>query len=289
MNLPLRLHLLLFPPGCWHCRRLMNPFARQHPGFPYLCEACDGALGWRDPEFSCRACGRITAEPHRLRCPACATERIALDRVWGACHYRDPVRHWVLGLKYYRHDPLARMMGDLLARSIQTGGLTEDVDWVVPVPLHPSRVRRRGFNQAHLLAHHALAGLRRRGRPAPPLRTDLLQRHKKTRPQVEIAPAERYPNVADAFSLAEPPALQAGWRGWIHRAAARPAPANGNSAGGNGAGGNGAGEASRRAIEGRHILLVDDVMTTGATLNACARTLKAAGARRVDALVLARA
>ncbi|MCH8882284.1 MAG: ComF family protein [SAR324 cluster bacterium] len=75
----------------------------------------------------------------------------------------------------------------------------------------------------------------------------------------------------------------------MHRAAARPAPANGNSAGGNGAGGNGAGEASRRAIEGRHILLVDDVMTTGATLNACARTLKAAGARRVDALVLARA
>jgi ComF family protein len=116
-----------------------------------------------------------------------------------------------------------------------------DADCVVPVPLHPSRQRQRGFNQAADLARHL--GL--------PLQA-ALRRTRATATQTALPAAQRHRNVRGAFALAAPP----------H---------------------------NRADLEGRVVVLVDDVRTTGATLEACARVLKEeAGVREVRALTAAR-
>jgi ComF family protein len=112
----------------------------------------------------------------------------------------------------------------------------------VPVPLHPWRRLRRGFNQADELARRL---------EVPTLRA--LRRTRATAPQTGLSAGARRRNVRQAFAIS--PLLSHAWRGTL--------------------------------LEGRIVVLVDDVRTTGATLDACAATLKAAGAREVRALTVA--
>jgi ComF family protein len=115
------------------------------------------------------------------------------------------------------------------------------VDLVVGVPLHPSREKKRGYNQSDLLAHHFCERVN--------LADDkkALQRVRNTSPQVGLKANERVTNVANAFV------------------------------------------AERSRVAGKHILLIDDVCTTGSTLKAGAEALMAAGARQVSGYCLARA
>jgi len=114
------------------------------------------------------------------------------------------------------------------------------VDVVVPVPLHPHRLRERGYNQATLLAKEVEKAL------GLPLLEDALLRVRSTIPQVGLTARERRDNVRGAFHCAD-----------------------GN-------------------LKGQRILLVDDVCTTGATLEACSLALRQEGVGVVWGLVLAR-
>lgn len=138
-------------------------------------------------------------------------------------------------LKYDRRQSIAPRLGALMREA--GAAMLADADCVVPVPLHPWREYRRGFNQAHELARHL-------DRPVQLL----LARTRHTRSQIELPAAERRRNVADAFSL----------------------------------------QPSAFSQVPRVIVLVDDVSTTGATLESCARVLKAAGIAEVRALTAAR-
>ena len=120
---------------------------------------------------------------------------------------------------------------------LRAADLLEGASCVIPVPLHPSRRRQRGFNQAADLARHL-------GLPV----SHALRRVRATATQTGLPAARRHRNVRDAFATTR----------------------------------------SARGLDGAVVVLVDDVCTTGATLEACARSLKEAGVAEVRAVTAAR-
>ena len=217
-------------------------------------------------EPPCAACSRVLTQPlDGAVCEHCwasirrgtpLTEHgHGAQHVDWACavdHYEGRLRDIIHALKYDRRRSIAPPLGALMRASGAL--LLQGAEVAVPVPLHPRRERTRGFNQADDLA-------RQLGVAVVPL----LQRVKFTTSQIELPADERHQNVRDAFAIADGPAnrLRQGDGGQV-----------------------GAQEA------GRHmpsvVVLVDDVSTTGATLEACARVLKAAGVKEVRALTAAR-
>lgn len=181
--------------------------------------------------------------------PTPAEDAGALDRVWAPWHYAAPVQQWIWQYKYQRRDGWGRCLAGLAAQALAGGMPLHEFTHLAPVPLHRLRFHWRGFNQALLLAHHWQRGLRGANLQPPALAAGLLRRTRHTRPQMELDAGDRQDNVAGAFA--------------VHPRCASQLP-------------------------GARVLLVDDVMTTGATLKECATVLKAAGAVAVDALVLAR-
>jgi ComF family protein len=158
-------------------------------------------------------------------------------------------------LKYERMSGVAKLLGGMLAMSILTleaeTAQTETAQEliVVPVPLFPSKLRQRGYNQSELLAKVALAELHRT-RPGWRLRlqSEILRRRRDTRSQFALNPTSRYWNVKGAFE--------------VDRNSIRP---------------------------GCEVLLIDDIYTTGATARECSRALRRAGAGKVWVATLARA
>jgi len=147
------------------------------------------------------------------------------------------IHQFKYGGKTYLADSLGPLMGSFALDWInKTDGLL-----IIPVPLHPKRLRERGFNQSLILARHVAAFL------GAELDYLSLRRIRYTPPQTGLDSNERRKNVRRAFELPD-----------------------------------------RKLVKGRTIILVDDVSTTGNTLNECARVLKRAGSEKVFCLVLAR-
>lgn len=217
---------LLFPPRCVVCRRVGT----------WLCPECVSRL----PRLSGPVCHRCGVPiRHEDLCVSCREAPPRLEGIRSVAPFRGPVRAAIHYLKYRHARELAEPLGELMARYWQLHPWPAEV--VVPVPLHPSRQQRRGYNQAALLAW-ALS--RRIGLP---MDEDALCRVRDTASQMRLQAADRHRNVEDAFRCP------------THR------------------------------MRGRRVLLVDDVCTTGATLEACADALREGGARQVWGLTLARA
>lgn len=158
--------------------------------------------------------------------------------------YEGSLRAILHALKYDGRQTLARRLGAELCPLLRdVAGAA--IPLVVPVPLHPAKSLRRGFNQAELLARALPLGW--------PVRLALVRRRAATT-QTRFSREARQHNVAHAFAV-----RQSGWWCW-----------------------------STMRLAGTHVVLVDDVVTTGATLAACARALRAAGVVRIGAVTVAR-
>ena len=181
-------------------------------------------------------------------------DRAARTEGRAAGPYEGRLRAILHAFKYDGYRSLARPLAELLRRA--GADVLAGADLVVPVPLHWRRRRRRGFNQAAELAAHL-------GLPV----ADVLRRTRATPSQVGLSRSERAGSVRDAIALVPGPSVVR--RGPVVRGSAR---ARGS-----------------RLVRGRSVVLVDDVLTTGATIEACAAALRAAGAGRVRALTVARA
>ena len=202
---------VVLAPVCAACRSPLD-----HPTRGAVCESC-----WADVDITAPT-GVVDLPPF-----------IARARAIGP--YAGRLRDIVHALKYDARPTLAR---HLAARMRMAGAdVLADAHLVVPVPLHRSKQRARGFNQARELARHL-------GVPM----TDALVRTRKTAAQADLPAARRLANVRGAFAIRDGVSL-----------------------------------------DGLVAVLVDDVSTTGATLNACAGALLDAGASDVRALTAARA
>ena len=220
--------------------------------FPSTCILC-GAPG-REAMELCESCHADL--PHnRHRCHRCALPLPAsapAGSLCGTCQHRPPVYdrciapfryegtlpHLVTGLKFRARMNCARLLGTLLTAGLEKAG-AELPEVIIPVPLHPTRLRERGFNQALEIAripsrHFGL-----------PIDTHHCRRQLATAPQSGLEAKERRRNIRGAFAVAD-------------------------------------------GLAARHVVLLDDVVTTGSTVAELARMLKRAGVERVEVWAVAK-
>lgn len=233
-------HLLhtLLPVDCASCRLAL----RDDP-VPFFCRSCWSQIRpLAGP--SCPRCGRPFPSSVALRyspthrCSDCRHQKPSYTRAWSLYPYEGPLRDAICLYKYRRKVSLRDALVQLMAAGWPD---IEPVDLVVPVPLHPTRLREREFNQVLLLAD----GLG--GRAGAPVRPDTLVRSRETRPQAELTRRERRLGLRRCFTVPRP-----------------------------------------GSIAGKRVLLIDDVFTTGTTVNECAKALRKAGSGDVYVVTLAR-
>ncbi len=229
---------LAYPPRCLIC---------EQSGYAAVCEMCYGAF-LPIPEPFCNVCGRPVEG--RLPCAVCEIAKSAggwaLDGARAAGVFYGPLAHAVRNLKYSDRPRLGPVLGAYLtnravSEELLSAAWQEKIALVVPVPLHASRERKRGYNQAALLAAPLADALNASHLP------HALRRMQRTPSQVGKSAQERRQAMTPSLFAVTNPSL----------------------------------------VTGKGVLLVDDVFTTGATLNACAGALRAAGAAPVYALTLA--
>ena len=220
-----RVGLALLPARCLVCA---EPGSRGQD----LCVACR-----TDLPFNTLACARCALPlPAAGLCGACLRQPPPFTAGRAVLVYRFPADRLLPRLKFQGDLAAGRLLSQLMVEVLADAPRP---DALVPLPLHPSRLRQRGYDQALELARPVARAL------GLPLRTDLLRRVRATAPQSELDAASRRHNVRSAF-------------------------------------------AARAGNLPRHVALVDDVMTTGATLAEASRALLRVGVARVDLWVAAR-
>ncbi len=208
---------------------------------------------------TCVVCGTRLAPAEQFVCPLCLQslpletsetdwqlnrhilrwrgEHPSLQRMGALCIYQreNAAARLVHEVKFARNHELGLWMGRLAARRLKSSGLFDDVDALVPLPLSPKRLRKRGFNQAEALAEGLSQEL------GIPVRTDLLLRKVERESQTHFRLADRFRNGRDLFTLA-----------------------------------------SDSVSPGTHLMLVDDVLTTGSTMMSAVSVLESLPAIRLS-------
>lgn len=221
----------LFPATCLLCGA---------PGYGGLdlCAGCAAQLPWN--RTCCARCSLpfSGSGPEGALCGRCLRRAPPYARCWTALRYEQPLPFLVGAAKFRGRLNAARLLGQLLTRSLEgSNGTLPEV--LIPVPLHPSRLAERGYNQALEIARVVARGL------------DLLvdtawcERGVATLPQAGLDEGARRHNIRGAFIARSP-------------------------------------------LPWRHLAIVDDVVTTASTVEELTRTLRRAGAERVDVWAVAR-
>ena len=202
----------------------------------FLCPECLGKLPRLLPPL-CPNCGRSQASG--IVCPDCRQRQTEIDGIRSPFRFDEVIRKAIHQLKYRNLKAISPCLAELLADYLRSNSLPGEA--LVCVPLHPRRLRERGYNQSSLLAKELGKSI------DLPVIEDCLIRVKQAQPQVRAVDVdERRRNVADAFVCRD------------------------------------------EKVGGKQIILIDDVCTSGATLESCAAALKSKDATSVWGLTLAR-
>lgn len=225
----------VYPPRCFVCGEWTDRIIDS------LCDKCRNGFN-RIGHPMCTICGRpFESAPNDHPCGECITDEPYFDMHRTAGYYEGTLRDAILKFKFNGRTSLAKSFADMAMDTFESEFSQFEIDSIAPVPLHPKRLRWRGFNQSLLIA-------RRIGKQNNIfIDYESLRRIRQTTPQARLTTAQRLENVKGAFAVSRP-----------------------------------------QFVEGRNILLVDDVSTTGATLHECSKTLMKSGAAKVYCLTVAR-
>ena len=225
----------IFPRRCPLCGGIAVPVGG------YVCADCHERRQ-RITEPRCGKCGKSLASSGELFCTDCEESDFAYDRARAIWSYDKQMRRSIQQFKYKGRQEYADYYGSQLIAVYGSWISQINPDVILPVPIHGSRRRKRGFNQAELLAERVSLAMN------IPLLTDYLVRPQATIALKDLGRQDRRESLKKAFAINR---RSLGWKYQLTR-----------------------------------VLLIDDIYTTGATVDACARVLKENGTREVYVLCL---
>lgn len=215
---------ILYPKVCPLCEKILEPKET-------ICMSCRRKLPWIG-EHMCLKCGKRVEEEEEY-CYDCRQREHSFDQGIGVFAYSPEMKDSIYRFKYGNKREYARFYAEAILQKYRHKIESWEADAIIPVPLHKSREKSRGYNQAELLARpiSSATGI--------PVYTNYLCRVKKTVPQKELNDIERQNNLKNAFKI------------------------TGND------------------VKLKKIVLVDDIYTTGATMDNIAKVLKNSGVDEV--------
>lgn len=222
---------LFFPRRCPVCDEPVKPWNA------LICRECAQIPAYIEPPF-CMKCGKHLNREDKEYCEDCASKDHLYDRGRALFDYKS-ISASIARFKYAGRQEYAAFYAACMAKRL--GAFIRDcgAQALLPVPLHKSRLRRRGYNQAEVLARElsALTGI--------PVLADWIARVEKTAPMKDLSARERQNNLKRAFKI------------------------------------------RRNDVKLDTVIIIDDIYTTGSTMNAMSRELKKAGVKRIYFMALA--
>ena len=217
---------LLYPRRCPVCSEIVMPKGN------LICPDCMEKLAFvRRPV--CKCCGKEIISPEAEYCFDCTRHPHSFDSGMALINYNDTASRSMARIKYNNRREYLEFYSEAMVRKMGKRSRFMDGDVLIPVPVHPSRRRERGFNQAEELARRLSGPL------GIPVNTSILKRTRKTAPQKSLDSGGRLKNLEQAFTASVLPSGM------------------------------------------KNIILVDDIYTTGSTIEACTRALRKAGAEHI--------
>jgi ComF family protein len=230
---------IAYPRICLVCKKQLSDKQNVHN---LVCAHCWTGIRKSSPPF-CHSCGRHLEKSGYAKnmCPACLKKVLHFDRAFSPCIYDGPVKELIHSFKYKNKEQLGEPLSRLMIDFINEFRLPVSfVDFILPVPLHKTRMREREFNQAYVLGRRLAEEFNK------PLLSDALIRSRHTRTQTKLETEQRFLNVAGSFTVNK-----------------------------------------KIDLKGKNLLLVDDVLTSGATCSEAAKVLKESGAGIVFIMTVA--
>lgn len=223
----------IYPPKCMACDNII-PLENER----WICNKCKDLFKYIEGN-TCLKCG-IILQTSKTKCNDCIERNNIFTTNKAVYIYEGRIQNIIHKFKYGKKSYLGKGLGILMLNNLLlTPDIFKDIDYIVPIPIHKNRKRKRGFNQAELLAKEVSKGL------GIPMASNLIIRKKDTKPQSKFSPLGRKNNLKNAFVVN-----------------------------------------NKYYLKNKNILLIDDIYTTGNTLNACCEVLYKVEVNQVKATTL---
>ncbi|MBQ9277229.1 MAG: ComF family protein [Lachnospiraceae bacterium] len=221
-----KIRTLFYPPVCPLCEEVLKG------GKTRICDRCRPKITYLT-EPTCLKCGKEIDDIEKEYCDDCKVKPKSFVKGFPAMRYREPIKRSIVNFKYHNKSTFADCYALEIVKTHGKDIIEAAPEVLIPVPVHKSKLEKRGYNQAEVLAKSLGAYLN------IPVDNTVLKRTVNTTPQKLLDNEERQKNLERAFI------------------------------------------SDKKQVQYKRIMLVDDIYTTGSTIEACTKVLKAAGVKEV--------